>query len=134
VNGSSAVLATLNSADYVTGTWAEVTLQPRGDVWSVRLRRADTGQYLTASGGWQADPVDALSLTDTAVRGPGQVGLNRPPLYPDTTYSDDFTILGTSPTLETFNGTAPGALPAGWAQWSVNGSPGFAGSTARSAS
>jgi hypothetical protein len=133
VNGVGTTLATLRSADPLTGPWVRLTLQPAGSTWNVQVQRTDTGQYLTPAGTWQQAPANAISVTDSAVTADGLVGLNRPPVSADPSYVDDFTVLGNAPNpgpaaggSENFDTTPPAGLPAGWSQWSNNGQPAFA--------
>jgi hypothetical protein len=90
VGGSVTTLASLPSANYFSQQWVSVTLSAQGSQLQAQLQRLDTGQYLTASGTWQAGPTWALSVTDTALSGAGQVGVGRPASYSGTVLFDDF--------------------------------------------
>jgi hypothetical protein len=90
VNGVATPLAQLSSATYVSGIWARVTLSVVGSQLQAQVYRPDKQQYLTAAGQWQAAPAWALSVTDTTLTGPGQVGLARPASYAGTVVLDDF--------------------------------------------
>jgi hypothetical protein len=120
---------------YFSGDWATVTLVPTGDTVAVRVQRADTGQYLTSRGSWQAAPVDAIT-TRTTVTGAGSVGIGRAAKYAGPVALDNFEILS-APVVsvtQNFDTTAVGARPTGWSGWSANGTGDFAASAARSVS
>ncbi len=80
INGTTTVLATIDSAAYLSNLWVTVGLQVQADTLEVFVSRPDTGQYLTASGGWQTGQTAALSATDDALTS-GYIGVNRPASY-----------------------------------------------------
>jgi hypothetical protein len=135
VNGVTTTLGTLNSASWLTNQWVRVTLGVEGSRVRGQVLRLDTGQYLNASGQWQAAPTWALDRIDSSVTGGGQVGLARPVSYSGAVSADEFTVLapgnGNPAILQPFNTGANGSLPLGWSQWSSNGSPTFGISSAR---
>jgi hypothetical protein len=90
VNGVATSLAQLTSATYVSGVWVRVTLSAVGNQLRAQVFRLDKQQYLTAAGQWQAGQAWALSASDGALTGPGQVGLGRPASYAGTVIFDDF--------------------------------------------
>src|SRR5205823_3278235 len=90
VNGQTTVISTLQSNDWVSGTWAHVNFLVQGNTLQVQFQRLDTGEYLTQEGNWQADPAIAISATDTAITGGGFVGVGRPASYSGPVYVDDF--------------------------------------------
>jgi hypothetical protein len=123
VNGTRTVLGTVRSSAAVPATWLRVTLVPAGDKATVRVQRADTGQYLTPTGGWQAAAVDAISATVTHRPATGLTGLGREAGGAGMTFVDDFaatppTTVSSGGTRESFDTTATGTLPANWKQWS----------------
>lgn len=120
---------------YFSGDWVTVSLVPTGDTVAVRMQRADTGQYLTPRGSWQAAPVDAI-VTRTTVTGAGSVGIGRAAKYAGPVALDNFEVLP-APVVsvtQNFDTTAAGARPAGWSGWSANGTGDFAASAARAVS
>ena len=48
------VISTLQSNDWVSGTWAHVNFLVQGNTLQVQFQRLDTGEYLTQEGNWQA--------------------------------------------------------------------------------
>ncbi len=145
VNGSASVLGELSSASWLEGRWVQVTLSAAGESLRVQVYRADTRQYLSASGQWQPAQAWALERTDGVIGGGGLAGLARAASYSGPVTFDDFSVVafdgslvpppsGTSGPQETFDRTPAGTVPAGWSRWSSDGSPSFAVSTARSLS
>jgi hypothetical protein len=134
VNGVATTLGTMDSPDYISQKWAHVTLYVSGGNVRAQVERLDTMQYLNGSDQWQAAPAWALNVNDSSVSGAGQVGLGRPASYSGTVYFDDFSVtpMTVAPTTvtESFDSTPVGSLPAGWSQWSSNGSTVFAVSSA----
>ncbi len=132
-SGTTRVVASLAAKNPAYGPWLAVTLQPQGDSAAVRVRRSDTGQYLNAAGDWQAGPADALSGGVTWNPATGLVGVGRDPGGQGMEFLDDLTV--TSPPVqavhESFDAAAAGALPAGWAGWTNDGTAGFQVSTLR---
>jgi hypothetical protein len=123
--GTSTVLATINSPDWFSNRWAQVTLDVEGNTLRAQVYRPDTGQYLGAAGTWQTSAAWAMQVQDGAISGPGQVGVGRPASYAGTVTIDNFNVALPGVT-EHFDQTAPGTLPAGWAQWSSAGDTPFA--------
>ncbi len=109
VGGQVTVLATISSTTYFSQQWINVTLSAQGSHLQAQLQRLDTGQYLAASGAWQAGPAWALDTTDTALSAAGQVGLGRPASYSGTVLFDDFqaTPLATPGSPPPSGGTLP---------------------------
>jgi hypothetical protein len=131
--GVSTTLATVNSSLYLSGRWVQVTLDVGGNTLRAQLYRPDTGQYLGASGQWQTAPTWALQAQDTAITGAGQVGVGRTASYAGPVTFDNFSTLLPSVT-EPFDQAVPGALPAGWAQWSSTADAPFAVSASKAVS
>jgi hypothetical protein len=141
VNGTRTVLGTVRPTAALPATWLRVTLVPAGDKATVRVQRADTGQYLTPTGGWQAAAVDAVSKTVTHRPATGLTGLGREAGGAGMTFADDFTATppatvppASSGNRESFDTTAAGTLPAGWKQWSSDATGRASVSAARSLS
>jgi hypothetical protein len=135
VNGAGAVLGEVDTASYFEAKWVQLTLSATGNRLQAQIYRPDTGQYLNSSGRWQSAPTWALERTDSAISTGGYTGLARAAGYSGTVAFDSFSVTGSvtgSPAgpTETFDGTRPGSLPSGWAQWS-SGAASFAVSTAR---
>ena len=116
-NGVSTTLATINSPDWFSNRWVEVTLDVEGNLLRAQLYRPDTGQYLNASSQWQACGL-ALQVQDGTIAGPGEVGLGRPASYAGTVTFDNFSVVLPGVT-EHFDQTALGTLPAGWRSGAV---------------
>jgi hypothetical protein len=123
--GASTVLATIKSPDWFSSRWAQVTLDVEGNTLRAQVYRPDTGQYLSASGAWQASATWAMQVQDGTISGPGQVGVGRPASYAGAVTFDNFSVVQPGVT-EPFDQAATGTLPAGWAQWSSAGDAPFA--------
>ena len=108
VNGYTTVLAQIQSADYVSGQWIHIGLSVTGSTLHAQVYRLDKAQYLNASGQWQAAPAWALSRSDTAISGGGEVGLARRPGVTGTLTFDDFS------TVPAFNDTEPPSVAITW--------------------
>jgi hypothetical protein len=145
VNGTETVLANLQSAQWFDSTWVTATLTVSGSSLTAQVVRADTGQYLNASGQWQAAETSALAITDTAITEGSEVGLARPASYTGTINFDSFSVTALStvttsapPTpvgvFQSFDTTAVGSLPSGWSQYASNGSSPFSVETGTSLS
>jgi hypothetical protein len=139
VNGAATRLGRVRSVDYLSNAWVQVTVYANGTNLRAQVYRPDTRQYLNSAGRWQGTATWALSVTDTAITGSGQVGLNKAADYAGRVTFDDFKVQGISSTSappvlvqQAFDTTALGALPAGWSQWSNRGP--FGVSTARALS
>src|SRR4051812_15582166 len=52
-NGTTTTIGEVKSAGWFANQWASVTLLANGNNVRAQVRRADTGQYLNASGQWQ---------------------------------------------------------------------------------
>jgi hypothetical protein len=153
VDGVATALGTVTTAGYTSGVWLIVTLRTVGNQISAEVRHSGNGQYLNADGRWQAGATTALSVTDATISAAGRTGVNRPASYAGSAFVDDFAIASagtgsatppatgptTPPTPDTtaahtvftdsFN--SPGAVPAGWSQWSSSGTPIYSVSTTR---
>lgn len=81
VGGVTTTLGTLQTTQYLSNQWVDISLAVQGARQQVRVQRLDTQQWLNRFGEWQAAPTEAIDGTDTAITGPGQVGLNRPASY-----------------------------------------------------
>jgi hypothetical protein len=133
------------SSAYLSGKWVRVSLVPDGTSAKVSVTRSDTGAYLNASGTWQAAQAFAISGTTALTPAEGKVGVGRNLAYSGTVALDDFAALS-KPTpppppapppvavAQSFDSTAVGSAPAGWATWSSGPSGAFAVSTARALS
>jgi hypothetical protein len=93
VGGTTTTLASLGSVKYFSQQWINVTLSAQGTELRAQVQRLDTGQYLNASGVWQSGPAWALDVTDTALSGPGLIGLGRPSSYSGTVLFDNFSAV-----------------------------------------
>jgi hypothetical protein len=133
IDGNPAVLATAQSANYVSGTWVRLTLASQGSTLQGQVYRLDTGQYLSSSGQWQSAPAWAFTRIDTAITGIGQVGLARPAGTTGTVSFDNFCVVWPK-SDENFDHTPAGSLPAGWTQWSNTGNAVFGTSSANALS
>ncbi len=133
VNGTTTVLAQLNSTNYLSNQWVRVTLSAAGNGLAAQVYRADTRTYLNPSGQWQSAPTWALSAQDSVITGGGRAGLARPASFAGAVAFDDFAAVVPGGT-EGFDQTAVGTLPPGWAQFASAGPPAFAVSSARSLS
>ena len=116
-NGTTTTLGEVTSANWFANQWAYVTLFANNNNLRAQVRRADTGQYLIASGQWQARQTWALNLIDTAVTGGGEVGLGRLPSYTGTLNFDDFSYGGVNvesqPPTVTITAPTPGGTVSG---------------------
>src|SRR5579864_551567 len=124
VSGQTTVLASLTSKIYLSNQWVRVTLQPNGQRLDVEIVRLDTQQYLNSSGNWQAAPTMGLQVNDASITAEGQVGIARPAGYAGKVSLDDFAIL-VPEYQQSFDAVPLGTLPAGWSQWTNNGTTGF---------
>src|SRR5262249_36306243 len=117
--GVTTVLGDVKSQDYVSNQWVSVTLQTNGTTISALVYRLDKGEYLNSKGTWQTTPTWALVVTDSKLTGPGLVGLSHPASYVGGIAFDNFSVaLMNAQQTETFDTTAAGSLPNGWASWS----------------
>ncbi len=123
-NGVTTSLGTVRPAEFLTATWLRVSVRPVGDKVGVTVRRADTGQYLTANGTWQTGAGDALRGTVSEGPAASQVGVGRAAGGGGGMgYIDDLAALAPPGINEAFDTTAVGALPSGWQAWSNDGVP-----------
>jgi hypothetical protein len=90
VNGVERIVTT-RSFSKIPTAWLSVQYTLTGDRLAATIQRADTRQYLTAAGGWQSNPTEAIAATVT-VRGSGQAGIGRLPGAYGTAYVDDFQV------------------------------------------
>jgi hypothetical protein len=124
VNGQTTVIGADRSADYVSGKWAEVTLVVEGNLLRVQVRRADTGRYLSSSGDWVSERVNAIQVSDSAIATAGQVGFARGSGGADRLLLDSLKVNQVLPEsralflTERFDTEANGGLPDGWGKWS----------------
>ncbi len=91
-NGQSQVLATETTASYVSGVWADVSITVQGTRLQVRVRRNDTGQWLSSDGTWLSSQTSLMEIQDTSLQGAGYAGLSRVARYSGTTSIDTFKI------------------------------------------
>lgn len=92
VNGTRTSLGKLTTAGWQSGLWVQVSLVAKGDQLRVQIFRSDSGQYLTASGGWSLSPAWAMSRTDTGVRTGGLAGLSSGPGSAANLQLDNFLV------------------------------------------
>ncbi|HMF14257.1 MAG TPA: Ig-like domain-containing protein, partial [Gemmataceae bacterium] len=126
VNGNRRFLGSIHSSDYTSGPWMRAVFQADGDTLRAMIYRLDTKQFLNASGHWQSASTWALTKRDSAITGPGYVGLGRQSGYAGDTVFSDFQAVTLSkgrpvppPTYnQQFSGTPVGSLPKDWVQWS----------------
>jgi hypothetical protein len=133
VNGTSTVLGQVQAASGGGSGWVRLLLDVSGSTIRAQVFHTDTGTYLNDSGQWQAGPAWVLSATDTAITGVGQAGVARPTNAAGTLTLDDFAI-DLPGSLESFDTTAAGSTPPGWASWSSNNTGSFTASPGRSLS
>jgi hypothetical protein len=124
VNGQTTVLTSLSSKTYFSNQWVRVTLQPNGQSLGVEVLRLDTQQYLNSNGTWQVAPATAIQMNDASITADGQAGIARPAGYAGKVSLDDFAIL-VPDYQQSFDTVALGTLPAGWSQWTNNGTSAF---------
>jgi hypothetical protein len=125
LNGQSSVLSTVRSSTWFGGQWIQATLIARGDRLQVQIFRADTAQYLSEDGTWQATPTNVVDLKDSSLIRGGMVGFGRAANAAGKVGFDNFQITTKMPQedviplhSQNFAGTKSGTLPAGWKQWS----------------
>ena len=148
--GLTRVLGSVTAAPagYYSG-WVRVSLVPTGDTAAVQVTRADTGQYLTPQGTWQAAPADVLSSKVSLQPATGNVGVGRPSLFSGAIQLDNFDILPTAtvpvpppvpppppPPVrvgveQAFDTTAAGTVPSGWTGWASSTGGTFLATTDR---
>lgn len=92
VNGVVSELGIVKSNSYLSGQWVQAKLTVLGDQIQASVYRSDTGQFLDANGNWTDTPTRALSRTDSAIRGAGFTGVNRPVSYAGSVTLDDFEM------------------------------------------
>ena len=131
-NGTARVLASVTSpsSSYLSGQWVQVSLVPKGNSVSVQVKRADTGQYLTASGTWSAAEARVITATTAVNPESGRVGVGRINRYAGAVSLDDFTVTPVAPAApagvkESFDSTPVGAIPNGWQSWNGGAAGGF---------
>ena len=124
VAGSSTVLASVKSVDYVSGNWVTVSLRLEGERLKVFVYRGDTNQYLTMAGTWTRQPTAAVDRLDSSIRSGGQVGFARGAKVSGTGVIDSFRV-GPVPVIPTtlgeerFTSGPTTSLPAGWSRWTT---------------
>jgi hypothetical protein len=115
--GKTTVLRTLDSRNYLSNQWVQVTLQASGSSLQATVQRLDTKQYLTSNGTWQTSPATALTVSDTTLTGAGQVGLTKGPDYGGIVLFDNFSVsrigAGTPPPVNApgSGGSGSGSIP-----------------------
>jgi hypothetical protein len=117
IDGNAAWLAQVQSTDWVSGQWIHVGLSVSGSMLRVQIFRLDKALYLNSAGQWQAQPTWAISRSDVAITGVGEVGLARPASVTGTVTFDDFSTVpyfaDTDPPTVTLIGPQAGATLAG---------------------
>lgn len=142
VNGpNTRVLGGVNTAasGYLSNQWVRVTLVPAGSGVQVQVTRADTGQYLSAAGTWQAAATNTITATTALNPVQGRIGVGRNGLYFGAVRMDDFAAVGTPPPTsggvrESFDAVPVGSAPNGWNAWSSSNPGFFTASSARAQS
>jgi hypothetical protein len=126
VAGKTTVLGLIRSDRYFSNLWVQATLVVSGPSLKAQIYRSDTHQYLNSFGRWQSTPAWAIIRSDRTIGGTGLVGLARPGSHAGTVWFDDFKVTGiptnqrVAPPVfvqQSFDRTAPGALPSHWEQW-----------------
>lgn len=146
VNGAQVKVlgsASSPSSTYLSGKWVNVTLVPNGSGVTVQVTRADTGQYLNSAGTWQTAATSAITAATALAPADGKVGVGRNGAYAGTVALDDFSAISATPTTppvpaggvtQSFDSTAVGGAPSGWAAWSTDTNSAFKAGTARALS
>lgn len=102
-------------------TWYRVELHPVGSKMTVRLIRADTGEYLTPAGLWSAIPTDAVTRRVRLIPDEGLVGVSRNGLEGGASALDNFAYTVDTEQavnlVESFDTTPVNALPSNWLSW-----------------
>jgi hypothetical protein len=93
VNGYTSVLGQAHSQDYLSSQWIHVGLSVSGFTLQVQIFRLDKAEYLNAYGQWQAAPAWAITRSDTAITGAGEVGLARSAGVTGTLTFDNFNTV-----------------------------------------
>jgi hypothetical protein len=106
VGGAPTRLASIQSRDWISGQWVQVSLVLAGDQLRAQIYRSDTGQYLNADGTWRLAPEWALTKTDGAIKSGGRVGLSRGAGYAGQLVFDNFIVTAAPGTAGT-----PDAIP-----------------------
>lgn len=88
--GETTVLGTIPSKQYFSQKWVALSITAEGTQISANVIRQDTGQWLNAAGQWVANESSAISVTDSAISGPGSAGLARPSKFAGRLVFDDF--------------------------------------------
>jgi hypothetical protein len=112
VNGVRTKLGELKSTEYMSGRWLRVSLDAEGSTLRVRVQRLDTGEFLGPSGNWQRAETWSLTRSDSAIAGPGKVGLGREASYDGQSTFDDLlaAVPNTPPPNATLSGLVDGAV------------------------
>ena len=122
VNGQTTRLGEVTTPDYTSNRWATLTVRAEGDTVRAYLHRGDTNQYLAADGTWTRSRTPAVEVTDSTLKGGGQVGFARPAGSGAEIAADSLRVGApqSAPVAaiaeERFSGAKAG-LPAGWRQW-----------------
>jgi hypothetical protein len=130
MGGRETVIGATRSGDYVSNMWVQVTVQVVSNELTVQVRRTDTGKYLSATGDWSSEPVNAIDVLDSGIASAGQVGFARGTQTADPLVVDNLYVNQVYPEsrsvyqVERFDTETGGALPDGWGSWSTgnNGS------------
>jgi hypothetical protein len=93
VNGYTSVLGQAHSQDYLSSQWIHVGLSVSGFTLQVQIFRLDKAEYLNAYGQWQAAPAWAITRSDTAITGAGEVGVARSAGVTGTLTFDNFSTV-----------------------------------------
>ena len=130
VDGQATVLGEVDSNQWLSDQWVQVSLVAQGDTLKAQVYRTDTAQYLNADGTWQVTPTWALTVRDSVISGQGKAGLARASSYSGSLSFDNFAVTtapGTGTAVERFpfDNSPAGQLPSGWGQWTSNGAGGF---------
>lgn len=123
---SNLTLGSLSLGSVPSGTWLRLTLVPTGASVRVDVYRLDTMRS-----------VGSIHGTTTLLPDFGRVGVVRMAGSAGAGLVDDFQATATAPPFverptttpttvsESFDGTATGAIPAGWSSWKNDGQAGF---------
>jgi hypothetical protein len=127
VNGTTTVLGTVKSSEYLSNAWITVKIRAEGNALKVFLYRGDTNQYLGSNGRWSSSPAAAIERTSSAVMNGGYVGFNRPAGISGDVPIDSLRIGSSGSGIytpireERFDGGPLNRVPDGWSQW-IDGS------------
>src|SRR5262249_2419585 len=129
VDGQTTVLDSINSQQWMSGAWVQVSFSLQGSTLQAQVYRPDTAQYLDENGNWQNSKTWAVQATDTALTNYGRVGVGRLGGYYGSATFDSLSVTQAAPQQfsyrDNFQNDTPGTLPAQWNQWNSNQQPGF---------